>query len=71
VRALLASAPADPERRDNFARSLLQGIEGVREGDYTSPFALAKVLLEVGVLHRWPAVCAGTAESVSQQHKAA
>jgi hypothetical protein len=26
----------------------LQGIESVQEGDYTSPFALAKILLEVG-----------------------
>ncbi|KAI3433357.1 hypothetical protein D9Q98_003175 [Chlorella vulgaris] len=46
LRVLLASAPEDPERRHNFARSLLQGIEGVQEGDYTSPFALAKILLE-------------------------
>lgn len=46
VRALLASAPERGERRDNFARSLLLGIDGVQGGDYTSPFALAKILLE-------------------------
>lgn len=28
----------------------LQGIEGVMDGDYTSPFALAKLVLEVGGL---------------------
>lgn len=48
MRALLASAPERGERRDNFARSLLLGIDGVQGGDYTSPFALAKILLEVG-----------------------
>jgi hypothetical protein len=43
-----AATPAPPP-----SMLQLRGIEGVQEGDYTSPFALTKILLEVRLAKAW------------------